>query len=250
MIDLSEDPAAYLDNVWMQQTLLMLPIAVPVIFWAAYHYHKDRHLPEPPLNLILCFGLGVFAAGISKLLYVGLEPLGLRFDAVALAAENPMGLLAFALLAIGPIEELAKLLPFVLVVLRFKAFDEPLDGLTYASFIGLGYAAAENVLYLEYLTPLETAARGFASPVVHILFASIWAYWITTTWLKQKQIAVALVAGFVLSALLHGFYDFLVLLHPVSALPLAAVLIISIWVWRLILMHRLHHDAVANSRRR
>jgi len=162
----------------MQQTLLMLPIAVPVLFWAAYHYHKDRHLPEPVLNLVLCFGLGLGAALLSKFLYASLEPMGLRFDAGVLATDNPVALLAYALLAIGPIEEIAKLLPFVLVVIRFKAFDERLDGIIYASFIALGYAASENMDYLEYLTPLEAAARGFASPVVHILFASIWAHWI------------------------------------------------------------------------
>ena len=167
----------------MQQTLLMLPIVIPVIFWAAYHYHKDRHLPEPPLNLLLCFGLGLGAAALSKLMYLGLEPIGLRYDAVALAEDNTLGLLAYALLAIGPIEELAKLAPFLLVVLRLKAFDDPLDGIIYASFIGLGYAAAENYHYLDFLTPLESAARGFASPVIHILFASIWAHWITRAWL-------------------------------------------------------------------
>jgi len=57
--------------------------------------------------------------------------LGLRFDAGALAADDPVALLAYALLAIGPIEEIAKLLPFVLVVIRFKAFDERLDGTGY-----------------------------------------------------------------------------------------------------------------------
>jgi RsiW-degrading membrane proteinase PrsW (M82 family) len=232
----------------MQQTLLILPIVLPVLFWAGYHYHKDRHLPEPLLNLVLCFGLGVGAAALSKLFYVGLEPLGLRFDAGALGQDNPLGLLAYALLAIGPIEEIAKLLPFVLVVLRFKAFDEPLDGIIYASFIGLGYAASENFDYLEYLTPLEAAGRGFASPVIHILFASIWAYWITGAWLNQKPLAVAIAVGFLLSALLHGFYDFLVLLNPTAALPLAAVLIVSIWIWRLILMRRLHQNAVDKTR--
>jgi len=231
----------------MQQALLILPVVIPVIFWAAYHYHKDRHLPEPPLNLVVCFGLGIVAAGLSKLMYVGLEPLGLRYDAVALGADNPAGLLAYALLGIGPIEELAKLLPFLLIVVRFKAFDEPLDGIIYASFIGLGYAASENVYYLDYLTPLESAARGFAGPVVHILFASIWAHWITQAWLQAKPLALPLVLGFALSAVLHGTYDFLVLLSPVSALPIAAALIIAIWVWRLFLMRRLHRAAVDNS---
>ena len=232
----------------MQQILLMLPIAIPVIFWAAYHYHKDRHLPEPALNLVLCFGLGLAAAALSKLMYVSLEPMGLRFDAGALAADNPMALLAYALLAIGPIEEIAKLLPFVLVVVRFKAFDERLDGIIYASFIGLGYAASENMDYLEYLTPLEAAARGFASPVVHILFASIWAHWITDAWLKKERLGAAIATGFLLSALLHGSYDFLVLLSPTAALPIAAALILGIWIWRLILMRRLHRDAVNRTR--
>lgn len=231
----------------MQQILLVLPVVIPVLFWAGYHYHKDRHLPEPTINLLICFGLGLGGVALAQLMYEGLDPLGLRYDAVTLAAESPLGLLAYALLAIGPIEELAKLLPFVIVVLRFKAFDEPLDGIIYASFIGLGYAAAENYLYLDYLTALESAARGFASPVVHILFASIWAHWITRARLNQERIGTPLISGFLLSAFLHGIYDFLVLLNPVFALPAATTLIIAIWIWRLMLLHRMRHDAIRQT---
>ena len=25
----------------------LLPVVLPILFWAAYHYYKDRHLPEP-----------------------------------------------------------------------------------------------------------------------------------------------------------------------------------------------------------
>ncbi len=231
----------------MESVPLLLPIVLPVVFWASYHYHKDRHLPEPPGNLVLCFGLGLLAALLSKGLYVALEPLGLRYDAVALADEDTLALFAYALLAIGPIEEFAKMLPFLVVVLRFRAFDEAMDGIIYASFIGLGYASAENLNYLDFLTPLEAAARGFAGPVVHILFASIWAYWISRARLAQKPVGVAAVTGFLLAAVLHGFYDFLVLLRPVAALPFAATLIIAIWIWRLRLLRQLHQEAVAGS---
>jgi RsiW-degrading membrane proteinase PrsW (M82 family) len=231
----------------MQRALLILPVVLPVIFWAVYHYHKDRHLPEPPLNLLLCFGLGLLAAAISKFMYAGLEPLGLRFDAWALAADNPMALLAYSMLAIGPIEEFAKMLPFLVIVMRFRAFDELLDGIVYASFIGLGYALAENLHYLDFLSPLEAAARGFAGPVVHILFASIWAYWISRARLSSLSVARAASLGFLLAAFLHGLYDYLVLLHPVAALPVAASLIVGIWIWRLRLMHRLHEQAVKSG---
>ena len=224
-----------------------MPVVVPVLFWAAYHYHKDRHLPEPPGNLLLCFVLGVGAAWLSKGMYVALEPIGLRMDAVALAADNGPALFAYALLAIGPIEELSKMLPFVLVVLRFKAFDEPLDGIVYASFIALGYAAVENIHYLDFLSRGEAIARGFASPVIHILFASIWAHWITGAHLEGRPVATAALGGFMLAAVLHDIYDYLVLRFPVTALPIAAVMITGIWLWRLHLMHRLHQDAVGKT---
>lgn len=232
----------------MESLPLLVPVVLPVLFWAAYHYHKDRHLPEPSGNLALCFGLGLLAAVLSKGLYMALEPIGLRYDAVALAASNTPGLFAYSMLAIGPIEELAKMLPFVVVVIRFRAFDEPIDGLIYASFIGLGYATAENLHYLDYLTPLEATARGFAGPVVHILFASIWGYWIAAARLTGVSVTRAAVGGFLLAAALHGIYDFLVLMQPIAALPIAALLIVVIWIWRLRLFRQLHRDAVSESR--
>jgi RsiW-degrading membrane proteinase PrsW (M82 family) len=227
----------------MQQKLLILPVVLPIVFWAGYHYYKDRHLPEPVRNLVLCFVLGLVAAGISKALYMGLDPLGLRFDAVALGQDNPLALLAYALLAIGPIEELAKMLPFLIVVLRLKHFDEPLDGIIYASFIALGYAAVENFYYLDFLTLPEAVARGFGGPVIHVLFASIWALWITRAHLAGGPYLRAALPGLLVSAGLHGVYDFLVLLQPVAALPVAAALIAGIWIWRLRLMQRMHEEA-------
>lgn len=227
----------------MHAGLLLVPVILPVFFWGIYHYHKDRQLPEPIGHLLLALLLGVLAAGLSQTLYLALEPLGLRFDAGELAATSTAGLLAYALLVIGPLEEFAKLLVFVLVILRLPEFDEALDGIIYASFVALGYAAVENWQYLDYLTPLEAAARGFASPVVHIVFASIWGYRIALAHIAGQALLPAALSGFAIAALLHGGYDFIVLQQPYSALPCAAVLIVAMWVWRLRLMQRLHEDA-------
>lgn len=231
----------------MFEGILTLPVIVPVVFWAVYHYHKDRHLPEPPGNLLLCLTLGIGASFLSRWIYIGLGYVGLRFDAVALAATDAGALFAYAMLVIGPVEEFTKLLPFLVVVLRFKAFDEPIDGIVYASFIALGYAAAENVYYLQFLTPVEAMARGFAAPVVHMLFASIWGHWIGMSFLAGRSIKLCTLEGFAIAAAIHGIYDFIVLLSPTSGLPIAAVLIVVIWVWRLKLMHVLHLDAVEAS---
>lgn len=229
----------------MLKGLLTLPVIVPVLFWAAYHYYKDRHLPEPVSHLLLCFAFGIGASWLAIQFYGLLGVVGLRYDATVLADSSTAALLAYALFGIGPVEELAKLLPFVLIVIRFKEFDEPIDGIIYASFIALGYAAAENVYYLQFLTPAEALARGFAGPLVHIVFASIWGHWIGMARLEGRSLIKAALAGWALAAAAHGLYDFIVLQRPYNALPIAAALILTLWLWRLKVLHLLHLDAVS-----
>ena len=235
------------DNRPMLNGLLTLPVLLPVVFWAGYHYHKDRHLPEPPANLAVCFGLGVLAAWLSQWMYAGLEPFGLRLDAYALASDNPTALFWYAVLVIGPIEELAKLLPFIVIALRFRAFDDDLDGIIYASFIALGYAAIENVHYLEFLSPTEALARGFAGPVIHIAFASIWGYTIGHARLAGRSILLPALGGFLVSALLHGVYDFFALSRPHSSLIGAGFVVVALWIWRLVIIRQLQDQSRPRS---
>lgn len=227
----------------MGYLMYIVPIVMPAIFWAGYHYYKDRHMPEPIGNLVLCFGLGILSFYLGKLMYMGLDLLGLRFDAFALAESSRAGLLAYSVLAIGGIEEFAKLLPFLIVALRFKAFDEPLDGIIYAAFIALGFATVENILYLQYADGLEMIGRGFASPLVHVMFASIWAFNIGLAFLQRRRLTAIVLKYLGLAALAHGVYDFMVIALPLSALPLSALLILAIWLWRMHLIRDLHRRA-------
>ena len=220
--------------------ILLLPVFLPVVFWAAYHLHVDRHLPEPPGHLLLAFllGVGSFYLGLFGYWLLGL--VGLRYDAFVLAADNLPGLFAYAVLAIGVIEESAKLLPFLLVVLRFREFDEPIDGIIYASFIALGFAAMENIRYLDFLTTRQAFARGFAGPVLHIVFASIWGYYVGRAWLRGRGRVATVLAALAVSAGVHGVYNFVVIGMPSPGLPIAASLIAGLWIWRLCLIRDLH----------
>lgn len=227
----------------MQDLMVLLPVLLPAAFWAVYHYRKDRLLPEPLSMLVLAFVLGMLGVGVSMLLYRALGWVDLRFDAGALADSTPLGLLAYAMLVIGPIEEFSKLLPFVLVIMKSRFLDERIDGIVYASFIGLGYAAVENWQYLDYLTTVEAYARGFASPVVHMVFASIWGLWMTRAHLAQRSVLAAALKGLLVAAGLHGLYDFIVILDPHNALPLAAAVILGAWLWRLVVLRRLGQES-------
>jgi RsiW-degrading membrane proteinase PrsW (M82 family) len=226
----------------MEYLLLSLPIVLPVVFWAAYHLHVDRDLPEPLGQLLLAFALGIGSFFIGAMLYRALGAVGLRRDAFILAANDLPGLFTYAVLAIGVIEESAKLIPFLLIVLRFREFNEPIDGIVYASFIALGFAAMENLLYLPGLATRAAYARGFAGPVVHMVFASLWGYYVGRAWLRRRALAATVVVSLGLTACLHGVYDFVVIGMPEPGLPLAATIITGLWIWRLCVIRDLHEN--------
>jgi RsiW-degrading membrane proteinase PrsW (M82 family) len=212
----------------------------PIGFWAVFHYYKDRHEPEPMFNLLLVYVLGVAAGYLCPQAYAALGWFGLRHDAYELAATNPPGLLLYALTGIGLLEECVKFLPFWLVGMRLHAFDEPVDGIVYASFVALGFATAENVEYLAVMDGWAAVARAVATPIVHCLFSSIWGYACSRARMKGAPVLPAALVGLAIAAAAHGLYDFAAIWGSdwVSALPPAIVLLI--WVWRTALIKRLH----------
>jgi RsiW-degrading membrane proteinase PrsW (M82 family) len=208
-------------------------VVLPIIFWAVYHYQKDRSLPEPPGHLLLALVLGVASFYLGLLMYQALGFFNLRLDAYSLAQTNLAGLFTYSILVIGPIEELAKMIPFLLVIIHLKAFDEPIDGIIYASFIALGFGAVENVYHLRFLTGLEAWGRAFVGPLLHIVFASIWGYYIGRARLCGKPLVPVIIAAFMVTSVVHGLYDFVVLGMAPRALPIAALLIVGAWLWRM-----------------
>lgn len=228
--------------------ICLLPVVIPVLFWAAYHWHADRHLPEPPLHLLLAFLLGIASFYLGLFLYWSLGLINLRIDAYSLAEGNLPGLFAYSVLVIGVIEEGVKILPFLLIILRFQEFDEPIDGIIYASFIALGFSAVENIYYLDSLTTAQAYARGFAGPVVHIVFASIWGYHIGKAHLLGKSLLPVTLVMLAVTAFLHGIYDFMAIGLPSTALPFVALMIAGLWIARLVFIRDLHFIEAQKSR--
>jgi len=176
-------------------------IVAPALFWFLYHRAKDRIQPEPLLHLGVTYLLGFAAAYLCLKLY---QQLGIPS---AEPAFTP-GYLGYCLIAVGLLEELAKLLPFWLLCMRFKPFDEPLDGIIYASFIALGFASYENFKYMEILDGGAMLARAIASPLTHCMFASIWGYAAGKARHDRRSLFLPLVVGLAIATIAHGVYDF------------------------------------------
>jgi RsiW-degrading membrane proteinase PrsW (M82 family) len=71
------------------------------------------------------------------------------------------------------------------------------------------------------------------------MFASIWGYHIGVAFLRKEPLLVTAAAAIGVTAFLHGSYDFVVLALPGPALPIAALLILVIWLWRMRLIRDL-----------
>ncbi|MDH4472447.1 MAG: PrsW family glutamic-type intramembrane protease [Fluviicola sp.] len=135
---------------------------------------------------------------------------------------------------IGGGEELVKLLPWLLFALFSKRMKEPYDYLFYASISALGFAFAENLMYLEDTGNI--VGRTIMSSVGHMFFASIVAYaFILAKYRYKQQIWKILtpIIGFIAAALAHGFYDFWLISEAVSDFSFVTIIFFigSLHVW-------------------
>jgi RsiW-degrading membrane proteinase PrsW (M82 family) len=223
-------------SIW----IILSAIIAPVIFWFGYLYFKDRVQPEPFRTTGITYILGIFSAIITIQIFKLLPLLGIPEDPSAIMETNRLKFLLYSIGLTGFIEEFCKFLPFFFIVLRFKFFDEEIDGIIYASIIALGFASYENSRYLVYMEGLELFGRAIASPLTHAIFASIWGYAVGVAWLESRSALKASVLGIGLAAICHGLFNFLTT-SPTLRVG-ASLLILIIWVWQICLIERLRHQ--------
>ena len=221
-------------------------LLIPCFFWGSYHYYKDRHKPEPLAMLALAVVLGFISAYIGIFLYILVGMAGVDHDPFTLAGTSLPGLFWYTVLVIGPIEEFAKFVPFALILSRMKHFDEEVDGIIYAAFVGLGFALNENIYYLTMLDGGQAVARSLISPIIHALFASVWGYTYGFAGRYKMPAPVVIILGLLLSMFLHGVYDFYVFAVSVYGSLSAPLIVLIIWIWRMRFLRR-YHEAVSGS---
>ena len=205
-------------------------IVAPTVFWLFYHRYKDRFRPEPLVDLGLAFLLGIGAGFLAAL------------PEVDVATPTLFHELAYMLLVGGLLEESAKMIPFLAVCRRFRSFDEPIDGIIYASLVAMGFACYENLQYRQWLTEGEMLARSIASPLTHCMWASIWGYAIGRAKIAGSGVARPALISLGIAAIAHGLYNFVLEGLSDYVRPLAAGIVLLIWIWRIRLIERLHQD--------
>lgn len=222
-----------------------LLIVAPALGWILYHYYKDRFRPEPFWAAALTFLAGALAGWLCLKLY----GIGNRHGLVAEPADGAGVFFVYLLVGVGLVEELAKFLPFRLLSMNLRHFDDPGDGIFYASLAGLGFAAYENWEYMQFLDGAPMVGRAIASPLTHAMFASVWGYAGGGARIAGRRVWPAATVALGAAALIHGTYDYLVLtMHPAGR-PATAAIILAVWIWRMEHIRRLQRERVAGDSR-
>ena len=115
----------------------------------------------------------------------------------------------FSVIGIGLIEEIVKIIPFLLILKFTKQVNEPFDYILYGSVSALGFAFIENILYLYQSNLLAIYGRAMFASVAHMFFTSVICYGMVIA--KHRNYAwkaYALPVFLLLAALAHAFYDF------------------------------------------
>ena len=120
-------------------------------------------------------------------------------------------------------EELIKYVMARLTVLHKHEDDEPIDSVIYMVTLALGFAAAENTLFL--LSPLsgdtimQTILTGdlrfVGATLLHVLSSAVIGVALALSFYKsKKQKRHYIVVGVILAAALHATFNFLILNTP------------------------------------
>ena len=131
----------------MNSDIIILALAVlPVIVLAIFVYKKDQYNKEPFLLLCKAFFFGVLSVIPASLIESVVSPL----YSIMGGTDLPVffqGIFTGFVVA-GCTEEICKLIFLKWAVWKSPHFDEYFDGIVYATFVSLGFAGIENIMYV------------------------------------------------------------------------------------------------------
>lgn len=217
----------------MSTLILLVAALLPVIFLLCYIWKQDKQ-PEPTSwlvksvlwGIVIIIPIALLEGGIKSLLFgVGGQPTGL-IDTT---------LMAFLMAALP--EETFKLLALWLVLRKNPYFDEHFDGIVYAVYVGLGFAAVENVFYIfgEEAWLGVAISRALLAVPGHYAFAVLMGYYYSIYRFVDHSPKVA-VCILMVPVVAHGLYDALAMSGMVN--PYIGGLCFFVLIWFCIKMHK------------
>jgi RsiW-degrading membrane proteinase PrsW (M82 family) len=184
---------------------------LPSFFWLYFLLKEDARCPEPKKLIAFAFIAGMFAV-----------PLALPLEHAARASLVGTGTV---LVAWACIEELLKYIMAAIFILWRRAVDERPDYVIYMITVALGFAAAENMLFL--LAPLSEGnivgsfstgnLRFLGATLLHVSASAVVGFLLAfAASLRPRKRIVATVLGLILAVVLHTAFNMLIIREGAS----------------------------------
>jgi RsiW-degrading membrane proteinase PrsW (M82 family) len=180
----------------------LLFTGVPAGLFAVLVHRTDKNR-EPPWLVAVTFALAA-AAGVAAHYLTG-EAHRLTGLDVRVSVAGERGALVFLFLVVAPLREAGKVAA-VWPAFRSRHFDEPYDGIVYATAAALGFAVAEDYFILRaHPTGGIWIARTLVALPAHVFFACLWGYGLGRSkhWGRGVQVFPL---TFLAAIVLHGLY--------------------------------------------
>lgn len=204
---------------------------LPALFLMRYIYRKDMIEKEPKGMLVGLVFLGVAAAVVAVIL----ESLGIGVLSRFLVEGSPAHTIVMAFLVVAVVEEGAKFVFLLWRTWRDPNFNYRFDGIVYAVFVSLGFAAFENISYVVGYGLTTAVARALLAIPAHMGFAVFMGYFYARAKRCHEEGNAAgrrrnLWAAFFVAVLLHGFYDACALLGTLLSALLFLAFVIAMYI--------------------
>lgn len=191
----------------------------PGVALLAYFYLKDRYETEPIRNVLRMFILGallVFPTMVLQRSFV------LGFG------ENPI---AYSFIYSSLLEEFLKWFIVFFVIYKHQDFNEPYDGIVYATAVALGFATLENVIYAVLFEPAVSSLlmRAFLPVSGHALFGVMMGYHLGKAKFSRTRQRKHLATSLIMPVFYHGLFDYIILDAKPYWLLLMVPLMFHLW---------------------
>jgi protease PrsW len=203
----------------MIRNLLFVSLA-PVMIIALYVYIRDKHEKEPLINLLIALAAGIIIIPAVLVVEKYLFQLSSALYGIPLQAFKAFIIASFT-------EESFKYLAFYLFIWKSKDFNEKFDGIVYAVFISLGFAAVENIIYVYAGGYQVGMMRAFTAVPAHALFGVSMGYHFGLAKFYPESRHRELALAFLFPFIWHGFYDFFLM----TGKPWLCLMFVPLLVW-------------------
>ena len=205
----------------MDAKLLILALA-PVAILLAYTLFRDKYEKEPWQMLIKALLLGAVSTIPALFVETFLSAFNQSFSEMTLVFWNSFVVTAFT-------EEFFKLLFLYLLIWKSAEFNEKFDGIVYAVFISLGFAAVENIMYVfDYGTQVGYI-RALTAVPAHFLFGINMGYFVGMAKFYPDKKGRLMRAALLYPLVLHGLYDFILMSEHPQALIIFLPFVFFMW---------------------